>query len=228
MPRASSTVSEKPHVFVPERSFQPSSSHVSWPTSPGRGTVWKSHSFLPVTASNARVSPGGPIGSFVDARADHDDVLVDRRRAAVADHHVDLAVGPESFRRLAGRRVERRAGCRARRDDDALGRVAIAGEVADAAARHCAACGRRARHAARSPCRCRPRARRRCCRRGDTSRRRRQSARLRTRRRDRRRPASASRRRRKLVRPRLARASRRCSVLISVSGEKRVPARSWL
>ncbi len=135
MPRASSTVSENPQVFVPDRSFQPSFSHVSWPTSPGRGTVWNSHSFLPVTASNARVSPGGPTGSFEDGRADHDDVLVDRRRPSVADHHVDFAVGPEAFRWLSGRRVERQE-ARARSHDDSLGRGAVAGEIADAAARH--------------------------------------------------------------------------------------------
>ncbi len=49
-------------TLVPERPFHPSSSQVSWPTSPGRGTVWNTHLGAPVTASKARVSPGGPIG----------------------------------------------------------------------------------------------------------------------------------------------------------------------
>ena len=45
-------------MFVPERSFHPSFSHVSWPVSPGRGTLWNVHFNLPVTASKPRVSPG--------------------------------------------------------------------------------------------------------------------------------------------------------------------------
>jgi hypothetical protein len=50
MPRCSSTVMEKPQMFVPERPFHPSP-HVLFPNSPARGTVWKSQSFFPVRAS---------------------------------------------------------------------------------------------------------------------------------------------------------------------------------
>src|SRR5215831_14533791 len=63
MLRCSSTVMYQPQMFVPERFFHPSSSHVSCPNSPGRGTVWNSHSFFPSRASYARVSPGGPSGT---------------------------------------------------------------------------------------------------------------------------------------------------------------------
>ena len=48
------------HTLTPERARQPFSSQVLCPSSPGSGTVWKSHSFLPVRTSNARVSPGSP------------------------------------------------------------------------------------------------------------------------------------------------------------------------
>ncbi len=49
-------------MFAPDRSFQPSP-HVSLYFSPARGTVQNSHSFLPVTTSNARGLPGGPCGT---------------------------------------------------------------------------------------------------------------------------------------------------------------------
>ncbi len=49
-------------TLVPDRPFHPSLSHVSCPASPGCGTVWNVHSGLPVRASKARESPGGPTG----------------------------------------------------------------------------------------------------------------------------------------------------------------------
>ena len=57
-PRRSSSVIVHAHTLTPERLRQPLSSHVSWPRSPGRGTVWNVHTSLPVRTSNARVSPG--------------------------------------------------------------------------------------------------------------------------------------------------------------------------
>src|SRR5215467_10208885 len=63
MPRDSSAVMYQPQMLTPDLLLQPSSSHVSCPSSPGRGTVWNSQSFLPSRASNARVSPGGPSGT---------------------------------------------------------------------------------------------------------------------------------------------------------------------
>ena len=49
------------HAFAPPRSFQESPSHVSLPTSPGRGTVRNRQTSLPVRTSNARMSPGAAI-----------------------------------------------------------------------------------------------------------------------------------------------------------------------
>ncbi len=62
VPVLRSTVIHQTQTLVPDRPFHPSFNQVSWPTSPGRGTVWNTHSFLPVTASKARVSPESPTG----------------------------------------------------------------------------------------------------------------------------------------------------------------------
>src|SRR5450631_4460473 len=59
MPRSASMVNN-PQTLVPERFFQSSFSHVSAPTSPGRGTEWNCQISLPVRASQARVSPDAP------------------------------------------------------------------------------------------------------------------------------------------------------------------------
>src|SRR5581483_7449962 len=60
MPRSASMVNN-PQTFVPERFFQSSARHVSWPVSPGRGTEWKVQTSFPVCTSHARVSPAAPM-----------------------------------------------------------------------------------------------------------------------------------------------------------------------
>src|SRR5678816_1125392 len=50
----------RPQTLVPERFFQLSPFHVSLPGSPGRGTVWKVHSSVPLRASQPRTSPYAP------------------------------------------------------------------------------------------------------------------------------------------------------------------------
>ncbi len=62
VPVFGSTVMYQIQTLVPDRPRHPSSSQVSWPTSPSWGTVWNSHSFRPVRASKARLSPDGPTG----------------------------------------------------------------------------------------------------------------------------------------------------------------------
>src|SRR6516225_966933 len=52
------------HIFAPPRPLAESPSQVSPPNSPGCATVWKRHTSLPVSASNARTSPFGPCGSL--------------------------------------------------------------------------------------------------------------------------------------------------------------------
>ena len=56
-PRSTLTIDQ---AFVPPRFFQESPSQVSFPNSPGRGTVWKVQRTLPVRASMPRMSPLGP------------------------------------------------------------------------------------------------------------------------------------------------------------------------
>src|SRR6185437_10182756 len=63
MPRLASATGEV-QTLTPERPFQLPPCHVSWPRSPGRGTVWKVHTRAPVRASQARTSPDGPRGGY--------------------------------------------------------------------------------------------------------------------------------------------------------------------
>src|ERR1041384_429617 len=58
MPRCVST-DISPQLLTPPMYFQASFGHVSYPNSPGRGTVWNVHTSLPVSTSYARMSPGG-------------------------------------------------------------------------------------------------------------------------------------------------------------------------
>ena len=59
MPRSASMV-KNDHVLAPLTLRQESSSQVSLPTSPGRGTVWNVQTRSPVRRSHARTSPAGP------------------------------------------------------------------------------------------------------------------------------------------------------------------------
>src|SRR4051812_22602634 len=60
MPRSASR-DVYPQTLTPERFLALSAPHVSYPNSPGRGTLWNVHASLPVRASHARVSPAGPV-----------------------------------------------------------------------------------------------------------------------------------------------------------------------
>src|SRR5215467_14638310 len=79
-----------------------------------------------------------PLRQLQHACTDHDDVLVDGRRARVADYHVDLAVRAEPFRQLPGRRIKRQQLCSSG-DDDSLGSIAVARKISDASAREATA-----------------------------------------------------------------------------------------
>src|SRR5262245_51187601 len=59
IPRAPSSAMW-PQTLTPDRFLALSPPQVSYPSSPGRGTVWNVHTSLPVVASHARVSPAGP------------------------------------------------------------------------------------------------------------------------------------------------------------------------
>ena len=48
------------HAFAPPEILYASAGHVSYPSSPGLGIVWKIQRSLPVLTSNARMWPGEP------------------------------------------------------------------------------------------------------------------------------------------------------------------------
>ena len=66
MPRCSSRLMPCQEATLPEY-VQASFGHVSYPNSPGCGTVWNVHRSLPVRASYARMSPGAT-GRFSPVR----------------------------------------------------------------------------------------------------------------------------------------------------------------